>query len=112
MLLILSLIISIITFICIIKLIIIKLPRKSKYEKKLKKILREYDRLIVETTTLFDENSNIIKINDFNELLDVRDNLKLPIMYFNVSKGKKSYFYIKNNDDIYLYELNILKLEK
>ncbi len=104
--------IVIISFIRLIQLIRLRLPKKSKYEKFLKKILKEYDRLIVETTTLFDENSNIIKINDFEELLDVRDNLKLPIMHYDIEKGLRSYFYIKNDNDIYLFDLNSKHLEE
>ena len=44
----------------------------------------------------------VIKISKFTELLDVRDNLKLPIMYYVVAKHHKSYFYIKKDNDIYL----------
>ena len=43
---------------------------------------------------------------EFQELLDVRDNLKLPIMYYSVSKHLKCYFYITYQDRIYL---NVVK---
>ena len=77
--------------------------KKTSYDKYINKILNEYDRLIVESTTEPDiKHSNIIKLPNFRELLDVRDNLKLPIMYYVVVKYHKSYFYIKNNNDIYL----------
>lgn len=81
--------------------------RKTKYEKKLNSILREYDRLIVESSTLVDkEKFNIINIVHFTELVDVRENLRLPIIFNEVIKDRMSYFYIKKNKDLYLYVLD------
>ena len=105
-------IISAIFMIKTIKLLVKTSNNKSIYDTILEKILREYDRLIVETTTPIDMNKNhIIKINKFQELLDVRDNLKLPIMYYNIASHQKCYFYIKDNDDIYVYYLKAVDLE-
>ena len=76
----------------------------SKYDKYINKILKEYDRLIVETSTFPDEKDyNILIINSFNELVDVRDNLHSPIMFYNVKDHKMSKFYIINNNNLYLY---------
>ena len=96
----------------IIKLLALVFKKKSVYDKFLSKILKEYDRLIVETTTGIDyKNSSIIKIDKFNELLDVRDNLKLPIMYYNIVKHQKCYFYIKNDNDVYLLQIKASDME-
>ena len=66
----------------------------------------------METTTGIDyKNSSIIKIDKFNELLDVRDNLKLPIMYYNIVSHQKCYFYIKNDTDVYLLQLKASDME-
>ena len=96
----------------IIKLLGLLVKKKNTYDVYLNKILKEYDRLIVETTTgiNFKDNS-IIKLDKFNELLDVRDNLKLPIMYYNVVKHQKCYFYIKNGTDIYMMKLKASDME-
>ena len=76
----------------------------SKYDKFINKILKEYDRLIVETATFPNEKEyNILLINSFNELLDVRDNLRSPIMFYNVKDHKMSIFYILNDNNLYLY---------
>ena len=77
---------------------------KTDYDKFISKILKEYDRLVAETKSLplFDKY-NIMEINGFNELLDVRDNLKLPIMYYNVTMHQKAYFYIVYGKNLYLY---------
>ena len=79
----------------------------NKYDKFISKILKEYDRLIVETATFPNEkNYNILLINNFNELVDVRDNLRSPIMFYNVKDHIKSKFYILNDNNLYLYIVN------
>ena len=79
----------------------------SKYDKFINKILKEYDRLIVETATFPDEKDyNVLLINNFNELVDVRDNLHSPIMFYNIKDHKMSKFYILNDNNLYLYIVN------
>ena len=89
-----------------IKLFIACIAKKSNYEKYLNKILKEYDRVIVETTTspVFNPNKTV-EVNKFEELLDVRDNLRLPIMYYVVVKKQKCYFYVKHYNNVYLLVL-------
>lgn len=109
---ILCLIISLLFFIkCII---IFKKNRKANYYNNyVKRILKEYDRMIVETSNLPNTNNlNIIKIEKFSELIDVHDNLKLPIMYYIVEENKKCWFYIKYEDTLYLKIVTSLDLKK
>jgi len=85
------------------RLLSLVFEKRSKYDKYINKILKEYDRLIVETTTEPDINNNkVIKVSRFEELLDVRDNLQLPIKYYVVNKHMKCNFYINNNKELYL----------
>lgn len=87
--------------------------KKNKYDNYINKILKEYDRLIVETTTSpFITEKSVVKIEKFDELLDVRDNIKEPIMYYNVVKHQKCYFYIEHNDKLYLTMIKAVDLEK
>lgn len=80
--------------------------KSNIYDKYIRKILREYDRLIVITGTIPDfDKFNVFKVHSFNELLDVRDNTKKPIMYYNVTDHQKCYFYVKDDNDIYLLVL-------
>ena len=80
--------------------------KRTKFDKYIKKILNEYDRLIVETTTPpILKNKNIILINKFQELLDVRDNLRLPVKYYIVDKHKECNFYINHDDELYLFTI-------
>jgi len=97
----------------LIRLLSALFVKKSAYDKYIAAILREYDRLIVETdnTDIF-EGKHIIKIRKLQELLDARDNLKLPIMYHELVKHQKCYFYIKQNDTIYLLTLKATDIEK
>lgn len=108
-----SIILAIIYMIAVLQMINITKVKKSAYDKLLEKILKEYDRLVVETSTLPDLNKyNLMKITSFNELMDVRDNIRLPIMYYNVVKHQKCHFYIIHGENIYLYTLKAVDLEK
>ncbi len=76
---------------------------KSEYDKYVTKILKNYDSLIVESKTNIKLSKyNVIDVKSFTELLDVRDNLKLPIIYFNIVKHEKGIFYIKDHNDVYV----------
>lgn len=78
--------------------------KPSIYDKYIRKLLKEYDRLIVETKSFpFVSDYNVLRITDFDELLDVRDNLKLPIMYYEVIPHRKSHFYILQDYNLYLF---------
>ena len=78
--------------------------KKTKYEQKVNKILREFDRAITEAKgkLRIDRRANTIEIKDFMELLDVHDNLNIPIVYYRIN-STKSLFIVKNENDIYYY---------
>lgn len=85
----------------------------SKYDKLINKILKEYDRLIVETSTSIDFNDyNIFVIESFNELVDVRDNLQLPIMFLNLKDQGLAQFYVLQDNNLYLYTIDKKKVNK
>ena len=108
-----TLIAALVFAIQIIRLLTLLRGKKSIYDKYIEKILNEYDRLIVENGTGPNLNDcKVIKISKFEELLDVRDNLKLPIMYYVVTKHTKCCFYIKHNDDLYLLTIKAVDLEQ
>lgn len=96
----------------IIKLLSYLRVKKSNYDVYVNKLLSEYDRLIVETSNCPDFTGlNIIKIKKFQELLDVRDNLKMPVMYYVVAPHHKCYFYIKHDTTVYLTTIKAPDLE-
>ena len=84
----------------------------TAYDRYVRKHLKEYDRLIVETNSpLKTKGLNIIDIKSFTELLDARDNLNLPILYLNTIPHEVGIFYILNNNDLYLLKISNDELE-
>lgn len=89
-----------------------KFKKVTNYDKYVNKLLKEYDRLIIEIKTkIVMKKYNIIEVKSFTELLDVRDNLKEPIIYYNVIKHIEGIFYIKSHNDIYLLTIKNKDLE-
>lgn len=88
--------------------------KKTAYDKALAKILREFDRIIVESkkNIIIDESQVVIDVKSFNELLDARDNLEKPILFKEIHKRQKSEFIVKNSYEVYRYVLKAIDLEK
>ena len=96
-------IISLIFLIKLIRLLSFTFKKKSKYDKYINKILREYDRLIINTRTPPKlDGFNVIKLDSFQELLDARDNVKGAIKYYIVTEHQKCNFYFTHDNDLYL----------
>ena len=96
----------------IVQLLLIINNKGNKYDKYITKILNQYDRLIVKTNSKPKlEGINILKISNFQELLDARDNLKKPIMYYIVSPHEKSCFYILSDNNCYIMVLKSEDIE-
>ena len=105
-------IMSVIFFLIFMKHLAKKFKKVTYYDKYVNKLLKEYDRLIVETKTkIVMKKYNIIEVKSFTELLDVRDNLKEPIIYYNVIEHIEGIFYIKSHNDIYLLTVKNKDLE-
>ena len=105
------LVLSMYYFVNLVGLLLSLFGKKSPYDKVLNKYLKEYDRLIVETSSLPSfSDYNLLKINSFEELIDVRDNLRLPIMYYLVVPHSKAYFYILQDTNIYVFTLKEVDL--
>ncbi|MDD5980461.1 MAG: DUF5305 family protein [bacterium] len=87
--------------------------KMNSYDKMLRKILRQYDRLIVNVNTMpnFKEN-NTIEVDSFYELLDAKDNIHNAIFYYEVTPHQKCYFYINNDNNFIVYTLKNSDLKK
>lgn len=110
---IIALIVCLISGLKIAKMLSLIKEKKNNYDKFMEKILREYDRLIVETSTLPKFNNYFVtKVNSFGELIDVRDNLRLPIMYYEVAKHQKCHLYIIDNKNLYLLTVKAVDMEE
>ena len=97
-----TVVILLIFLIGFINLIISINKNKSKYEQKVKRILREFDRAITEAKGKFEkkEDEHYIEVKEFMELMDVHDNLNEPIIYYKHSNNK-CIFVVRNGTDIY-----------
>ena len=85
----------------------------SPFDKYVRKKLKEFDRLIVETDSKLDtKDYNVIEIKNFTELLDARDNLNLPILYLNTIPHEEGIFYILSNNDVYMLTIKNDDLDK
>ena len=110
---IIALIVCLISGLKIAKMLTLIKEKKNNYDKFMEKILREYDRLIVETSTLPKFNNYFVtKVNSFGELIDVRDNLRLPIMYYEVAKHQKCHLYIIDNKNLYLLTVKAVDMDE
>lgn len=98
----------VLTQIALITRYFIRKHRKlTKYDKYINRLLNGYDRIIVNVQTPHNKDMyEIIHVNDFQELIDVRDNTKEHINYHVIEKHKKCEFYVTNDKDLYLYEVN------
>ena len=84
---------------------------KTNYNKILEKIMREYNQIIVETKTIPDfQDSNLINVDSFEELLDVRETIAKPILYVKIH-NQKSYFLIVDGREVYRYVLKAVDVE-
>lgn len=95
---------AIIFLVTIITTIIKNEKSISKYDKFLRKILRDYDAYITETSEVnYDSNKNVISVNSFKELLDVRNNIEKAIIYIKMDNNNSKFLII--DDEIYEYNL-------
>lgn len=80
---------------------------KKPYAEYVNKILREYDRAIIQIKEGYVfEGSTIIEVKTFEELLNIHDSTNQPIACvedFTEPNNEKTIFFIKNNEDIYRY---------
>ena len=113
---IISIILLIMVFILIVKFIkkiLLLTSTKSVYDNYINKLLRGYDRIIVNIKSVPNfKNYNVIKVESFQELIDVRDNYKSPINYYVVTDHQKSEFFVVHNNDVYKYVVKAVDLEK
>lgn len=74
----------------------------SKYDKYINKLLRQYDSYITEASHETNYKDNMVKINTFKELLDVRNNVNKTIVYIKIDEDT-SKFEIIDDNTLYYY---------
>lgn len=79
---------------------------KDAYEKTLKKILKNYDSIIANVTNkpaLGDLKK--VEVSDFNELLDIYNEVRMPINYYQDDINNTSTFVIYNDTLVWMYKI-------
>ena len=105
---------NIICFICICFLLkkLFKFTNRTEYDTTLSKILKTYDEIIVNTNNILDvDKYSIIEIPEFKEILNLSRELLLPIMNYEVKKGKETWFYVIKDDILYRFTVKEKKQE-
>ena len=90
-----------------------KYVRDNIYTVTLNRILKEYDRIIVNGTFTINEEKFLHKIyvDKFTELVDASQTFNEPILFYNVIPGEKCFFVIIKDDTLYKMRLTKAYLE-
>ena len=84
------------------------------YNITVDKILKEYNKLIVNGEVSIDENkfTNKIYPETFIELVDASERLQSPILFYEVVPNEKCFFIIIKDNDLYKFRISKSYLEK
>lgn len=79
---------------------------KSYYLKQLNKIMKNYSEIIVEVTTPLNfDNLITLDIKTFDDMIDIEEEIKSPILYYEIEENKESWFIIVTEKYMYRYIL-------
>lgn len=84
------------------------------YNITVNRILKEYDKIIVNGNVSIDENNFTNKIypETFIELVDASERLNSPILFYEVVPNEKCFFIIIKDHDLYKFRISKSYLEK
>ena len=101
---ILALISAPICFISFYKLF--KITNVSQYLLQQKRILKNYSDIIAEVTTKPDlVGAKIVEVKDFEDLINIEEELRVPILFYELQKEDESWFIITTGSQAYRYIL-------
>lgn len=90
----------------ILTLILVEDIKKTEYVIKLNKILKNYGDVIAGVTNLPNiDDKELYEVKSFNELVNIEEELKIPIIYFEYKKNKEGWFIIMHNNLMYRFIL-------
>lgn len=80
--------------------------KESKYNKELKKILKQYSNNIINVKKFYNKKKyNLIYVDSFEELIDVYKKTNYPISFREIKKNYESIFIIIDDDNAWIYRL-------
>lgn len=82
------------------------LGKRTYYSKAIYTILKNYGDIVAEVVKPVDiSNLKVIDVKNFDQMLDVEEELRIPIMFFETVKNKEGWFVLVHNDLAYRYVL-------
>lgn len=83
-----------------------KFTEKSEYSVIVNKILKNYGDIVAEIVHPVNlENMEIIDVRNFDQMLDVEEELRMPILFYEITRGEEGCFIIIHNNIAYRYIL-------
>lgn len=80
--------------------------RKTDYEIALNRILKNYGDIVAEVVTpTYDENLKVIEVKNFDQLLDIEEEIRMPILFYETIEGQEGEFSIISDNILYRYIL-------
>ena len=80
---------------------------QSKYIKQLNKIVNANSDVIVRVMNKINlKGHNVMEVDSIDKLLDVQNELRIPIAYYEEIENKKGYFVIVNGSEAWEYKLS------
>lgn len=100
---------DLLAIIILVLYIFLSIDKHIDYARKVKKLVSNYDSYIQQILTPFDFSSyQVLKINSFKGLLEIRDTLQSPLlMYENEDKTCSQFFITTAEKVLYLYEIAV-----
>lgn len=99
----------------LITLLVVKLLRLysiNEYERIKKKIKKDYGSIIVDIDNAIDfKDFTIFEIKSINELVDLEEELRIPILFYEKTKAKICYFVIIKDHYMYRFTLRDVSQE-
>ena len=101
-------IISIALFVQEITDVILSDKIQSKYIKQLNRIINMNSDVIVRVKNKINlKGHNVLEVDSIEKLLDVQNELRIPIAYYEEIENKKGYFVIVNGNDAWEFKLSV-----
>lgn len=80
--------------------------RKTYYSKAIYKILKNYGDIVAELVRPVDLSGlKVIDVKNFDQMLDVEEELRIPIMFYETVKNEEGHFVLVHQDMAYRYIL-------
>ncbi len=85
---------------------IIVADRKTDYEIALNRILKNYGDIVAEIVTPTEtEGMKVIDVKNFDQLLDIEEEIRMPILFYEIVEGEEGEFTIIYDNIVYRYIL-------